>query len=137
MKYKPTVLSKSEENFCETAGVIGCLIAIACFVQYLIIMESGWINFLILLAFCLSATSFVCLSQKRIQTGVLLIVSSALIVAVEMLLFLDRAFSLIILLLLLYSVFLTIWYWSSDLYRGIRGIHLMKKADEEQWQGKV
>ncbi|MEI9958565.1 MAG: hypothetical protein WDM90_20175 [Ferruginibacter sp.] len=73
------ILTKSEESFCENAGLGGLLLSLTCLIQHLFFMEPHWITYSIMGIYILPITGFVLLMKKKANAPSLILVSMILI----------------------------------------------------------
>ena len=131
------ILTKSEENFCENAGLIGVLLSLACLVQHLLFMVPHWITFSIIGIYILPIISFILLMKKKVLAPRLIIISLVLVFLVEMLLILSLAFSLVLILLFVYLVSIVAILYSGDIVSQLKRKDRAQKEEAAKWNGIV
>lgn len=130
-------LTKKEEEFCAVAGIAGILLGVTCLLQHLYFMYSLWITWLIAAVYVLSIVAFILLVRKNKFAPVLLIISASLLFINEILLWLLLTFSPAVLLLLLYSIVITVLVYTEGLPKKFTALYLASKTDEDFWKDKL
>ena len=130
-------LTKKEEEFCVVAGIAGILLSITCLLQHLYFMYSLWITWLIAAVYILSIVAFVLLVRKNKFAPILLIIGASLLFINEILLWLLLTFSPAVLLLLLYSIVITVLVYTEGLPKKFKALSLASKTDEDFWKDKL
>lgn len=126
-------LSKKQENFCETAGILGVLIAITCFIQYAIVMIPHWINYIILLIYLFSLVGFILLARKSARAMMFIIISTILIFLLEIFMVLMLVFSLVLLVLLFYSLVMLILLKAMGIQKQLKIKAAEDELEKEKW----
>src|ERR1043165_8955016 len=99
------LLTSTQLNICTYGGAFGVLIALTCFIQLSIVgVNSSWRVAILLSIYVIVGTSYFLLALQKHFAPLLLIISTALILIAEIIWMLGAAFSLVVILLLLYSI---------------------------------
>lgn len=131
-------LSKQQENFCDNAGLAGVLISLTCLFQHFYFMIPGWVTYSIIIVYLSALAGFILLMRKSPSAFGVLLISGILILALESFMILAKTYSLVLLLLLIYTVIIiALMYTSAELQKNLRRRHIAKKADEAEWEGKL
>lgn len=127
-------LSKLQQNFCETAGVIGIFISVLCFIQHLVLMSNHWVNFIALVVYACGIITFIALTKKWHTTSGLIIASTAGLILFY-LLFWPRAF--LVLVFLGYTIIVSIIYYAGATNSHLYNRYLLRKEERKAWEGKI
>ncbi len=130
-------LTKKDVNFCETAGLYGVIMSLACLFQHLYFMIPGMITITIIGLYMISTISFVMLMKKSTLALLFLAISTGLILLIIIVMALSLAFSLVLILFFIYLVVITAIGFSSDLQKHLRAQKQAEEADAAEWAGKI
>lgn len=130
-------LTEKNESFCSTTGFIGLGLSITCLLQLFFFMNSHWIIYPITAVYIFSIISFSLLIKQNRYAPLILVISSILLFLTELWLFIALAFSLIVILTLLYSIIITVLIYIDNLPEKLKLQALDKKAEENYWNDKV
>jgi len=131
------ILTKSEENFCENAGLAGLLLSLTCLIQQLVFMIPHWITYSMMGIYILPVTSFVLLMKKKATAPSLILVSMILIFLLEVFLILSLTFSLVVLLLFLYLVVMVALMYSGNIVSQLKRKDRVEKEEAAKWNGVI
>ncbi len=126
-------LTKQQEAFCENVGLFGTLLAAACLVQHMVFMIPHWISFSIIPVYLLSIVGYIMLMKKSASALLILCISAILVFLLEVLMLFSLAFSLVLFLLLVYSVVIVILLFMGDTQKQLKKKALADKEDAEKW----
>ena len=130
-------LTSSEEDLCSYTGLFGILISLTCVIQHMIFGKSHLATFLLITLFLLCAFAFTMLALKKRIAPPLLIVSCVLALSAELIHLLYIVFSVIVIILFIYCVTITVVIYMADMPAKLSRLAMEKKAEEDQWMGKL
>lgn len=130
-------LTKQQENFCETAGLFGVMIAVACLIQMAMVMIAHWIPFTIIGAYILCAAGFILLMKKSTAAFHILFISTIIIFLLEAFMIFSLTFSLVLLILLVYLLIIVALLYSGDIPKQLKKKKLAQKEEDAKWSGIV
>jgi predicted membrane protein len=129
------VLTKQQESFCENAGLFGTMLSVACLIQHIVFMIPHWISFSIIPVYVLSIAGYILLMKKSVSALPLLLISAILVFLLEALLLFSLTFSLVLFLLLIYSIVIVVLFFTGNMQKQLRKKALAEKEDAEKWNG--
>lgn len=130
-------LSNKHEDICTYTGLFGCLLGLTCLIQFMVIMGTHWLVFMVLIAYLYSIISFILLSLQKPIAPVLLIISAVFILATETLFTLSGVFSLALLLMFLYNVVVVVLLFVERIPVLLKEKARAIQAEREAWEGKI
>ncbi len=130
-------LTNRQQDICSYAGVFGALLALTCLIQHIMITRSHWIVFMLTAFYIFIIIAFVLFAFQQYYSPLLLIISAALSMTAEFILMKNFVFSLVVLLLFLYCVVIVVVVYTEQLPRLLKQKYLAKKAEENEWRGKL
>lgn len=131
------ILNRKQENFCENAGIAGVLLSITCLIQHLVFMVPGWLTYSILIVYCMAIAGFVMLARKSHQAFWLLLAAAILLFIVTAFMILIKAFSLVVPLLLIYTVIIVAVLSLNGIQPSLKEKWLHQKSEDEKWNGII
>ena len=136
-KKMPAEISRKDAELCGMLGCVGAAIATVVLLQHLYFMVAIWIAYIMALVYMLSIIAFVLLATKKNIAPVLLIISSGLTLATVLYHTLAVAFSMLVTLLMLYSIIVTIVIYIEEMPRKLNAHYLYKKSENDYWENKL
>lgn len=130
-------LTKKQESFCENGGIFGALISLTCLIQHLVFMVSGWIAYSFIPVYLLSIIGFVLLAKKSYKSYRVILISTILIFVVEAFMIMGLVFSLILLILWVYSVLIIVFMKVDNIQNQLHLKEKSDKAEREKWNGII
>lgn len=128
---------ESKNNFCFYAGLFGILISVATLFQMFIYGSDNWMAFSVILSVVFSITAFSFLMTKNRFTLPLLLSNTLLFLVINILFMITFSFSLLIVLLFLYSTIILTIFWAGGTPAYLKQMHAYKKQEELEWQNKL
>lgn len=130
-------LTIRQKNICEYGGLLGVLLSLTCLVQHLIAAIPNAITNPMIPVYLLTAAAFAMLALLKSAAIYLLIPGALLTLVIEWRYITHYAFSLVVLLLFLYLVILMVILLTEQIPQRIRKMEQLRKAEEEEWAGKI
>jgi hypothetical protein len=130
-------LTKSQQETCVYTGIFGVLLGVTCLIQLIAITREHWLTFVLLGSYLFSIASMVLLAMQRAISPILLIVSSVLVFAINVILILLGVFSLIAFIYLIYLVAIITVLFVGQYPSRMRAMALARRAEEKEWAGKI
>ena len=130
-------LTKKQESFCENGGIFGALISLTCLIQHLIFMVHGWITYSFIPVYLLSIIGFVLLARKSSKAYLVILISTVLIFVVEALMIIGLVFTVILLILWVYSVLIIVFIKVDHIQKQLYQKEKSEKAEREKWDGII
>lgn len=130
-------LTNSQLNICAYGGWFGVLLALTCFIQLMIVGSEGWRVNVILVIYLVAGASYLCLALQKHFAPLFLIISLALVFIAEILWILSLAFSLVVLLLVVYNIVMVILVYVEQIPAGLKNRKRALEAEEASWDGKI
>ncbi len=130
-------LSKEQESFCDNAGLFGALLSITCLVQHLVFMLPHWITYTITGVYILSIVSFILLAKKNATAPLLLVISAFLILLLEVFMTLALAFSLVLVMLLVYLVVIDAVLYIGGSAKQLKKRSTALKEEAAEWDRRL
>ncbi|HKZ65363.1 MAG TPA: hypothetical protein VJ111_03355, partial [Chitinophagaceae bacterium] len=81
-----TKLTNKQQDFFTYTGTFGALLATTCLVQHMAITRDHWITYVMTLIYIFSILGFVLLALKKVFAPLLLVISTILVLAAELIL---------------------------------------------------
>jgi hypothetical protein len=131
------IFSSRDQDLCNYTGLFGVMISSVCLIQHFFITNPAWITGIIAAIYLFSIVSFVLLAIQRSVAPVLLIVVSILVLMAELIVLGHGLFSVILLLLCIYSLVVTIYIYVDGVPSRLAHRAAAKRIEEQQWQGKI
>ena len=128
--------NKQQELFAYT-GTFGALLATTCLIQHLAIARDHWIAHSLTLIYIYAILSFILLALKKTFAPVLLITCTVLVLLAEVILITSFVFSLVVLLLFLYSTVIVVLLYIEQLPRKLKEQALAEKMEAEMWKDRI
>jgi len=130
-------LTSRQQDLCSYAGTFGALLGITCLVQHMMITRAHWITFAMTGVYIFIIISYILLAFQQTISPVLLIASAILSMATEWVLIKNYVFSLVVLLLFIYSVVIVVVIYIEQIPALLKQKALARRAEEEEWRGKI
>lgn len=130
-------LTKKQEAFCENTGIFGVLISATCLIQHIVFMIPGWLTYSIILVYLLSITGFIFLAKRSVSAYLIIFIGTILIFLVEALMILELTFSLVLLILLIYSVVIIVFMNIDGVQKQLKQKEMNEKAEKEKWNSII
>lgn len=131
------MLSNKNKEFCDYAGLGGLVISFACMLQMFIFMKSHWINYIMLGVYFFSTVAYSFFIARKTFSPLLVLTSTILALLSDALLLAALTFSLIMLVLVLYSTVVTVFIYILGLPAKFRSIAETKKTEDNYWRDKL
>lgn len=131
------ILTEKDRDFCEMAGLFGCLITLTCLVQQFIFMEPHWISYSIGLTYLVSLTGFFLLTRKSSWAFPLLLAGSIMTFMMETLTIILMTFSLVLLILLVYLTVSTTLLTMDGIHKRIIKQRKQNLKEAQEWEQAV
>jgi hypothetical protein len=128
---------ESKNNFCFYAGLFGVLISVVTLFQMFIYGSGNWMAFFVILSIVFSITSFSFLVAKNRFTLPLLLSNTILFFVINILFLITLSFSLLIVLLFLYSAIILTIFWAGGTPAYLKQLYKYKKQEELEWQNRL
>jgi len=132
-----TKLTNKQQDFFTYTGTFGALLATTCLVQHMAITRDHWITYVITLIYIFSILGFVLLALKKVFAPLLLVISTILVLAAELILITNLVFSLVVLLLFLYTTVIVVSMYIEQLPQKLKKQALAEKMEKEAWKDKL
>ena len=124
-------------EICGYTGVFGMLISITCMVQHMIYGLSHWLIYAIALFYCFAIISYLLLSLQKQYAPLLIIIVAALSLVDVLMLFIFHVISLIVVVLLLYSVIAASLLYMEGIAGRLRMRAIEKRREEDEWRERL
>lgn len=124
-------------EICGYTGVFGMLISITCMVQHMIYGLSHWLIYLIALFYCFAIISYLLLALQKQYAPLLIIIVAALSLADVLMLFIFHVISLIVVVLLLYSVIAASLLYMEGIAGRLRMRAIEKRREDDEWRERI
>lgn len=129
-------LQKWQESFCANAGLFGVLLSVTCLLQQLFFFSSHWIVFTAMACiYGLCVVSFVLLIKKAPSAPLLLLVSGILIFLLEVFMMYSLAYSLALVLLMLYLCAVCTVLFVDGIPSLLKKRYALIKEEADKWEG--
>ena len=128
------ILREKDKDFCEMAGLFGCLIAITCILQQFFFMESHWISYCIAAVYVLCLVGFFLLTRKSALAFPLLLTGAISTYILEVGINVLLTFSLVLVILLLYTTAIVSILWIDQIQNRLTAYNRQLKAEENEWE---
>jgi len=132
-----TRITEKQQEFFTYTGTFGALLGATCLVQHMAISRDHWIAYAMMLIYIFSILGFALLALKKVSAPVLLIVSTVLVLVAEVILIKSFVFSLVVLLLFLYSSVIVVLLYVEQLPKKLKQQALAEKMENEIWKDKI
>ncbi len=129
--------NQKDENICEYAGSFGVLLSLTCLVQHFVVTRSLWITQLMTIGYIFAIIAFLLLALKKPVAPVLLIISAVFSFITEIIWVKGFAFSLVVLLLVLYNVIIVVVLYVEQVPQKLKQKRQAEQEEEELWAGKI
>ena len=130
-------ISKENENTCVIMGIFGVLVSLTCLIQHLTIIAENWLSFLILAVYLLPVIGYILLMKKSRFTDVFLWITVSLLAVTIVLYLFSNVFSLILILLFVYTVISLVLIYILGIKREMNLKYNSSIADQMEWAGKI
>lgn len=130
-------LTNKQQEFFSYTGTFGALLATTCLIQHLAIARDYWIAHSMTLIYVFSILGFVLLALKKVFAPLLLIISTILVLLAELILITNFVFSLVVLLLFVYSTVIVVSLYIEQLPRKLKEQALAKRREAEMWKDRI
>ncbi len=127
-------LSKKDEAFLSNMGIGGVLLTSTCLVQFILVMLGHWISFTIVAIYLFTLAGYILMIKKSVNAPLLIFISAILIFLAEAYMILSLTFSLVLVLLLIYSAVTVALIYTSDIIKKLRLRDLEEKQERENWK---
>jgi hypothetical protein len=129
--------NQKDENLCEYTGLFGILLSLTCLIQHFVVTRSLWITQLMTVGYIFAIIVFLLLALKKPAAPVLLIISAVFSFITQIIWVKGFAFSLVVLLLVLYTAVAVVVLYVEQLPQKLKQKRLAEKEEEELWVGKI
>ena len=130
-------MNKRDQSICSNFGTFGILIAATCLVQQMIFGTDHWLVFVMMGIYLFSIVSFILLTLQKVIAPPVMIAATALVFIAEVLLTLAFSFSLVVVLLLTYSLIAVIAVYIENIPVKLKQKALAQQAEEMAWRDKI
>src|ERR1043165_5712684 len=120
------ILTSSEKNLCEYGGGLGVALTATCLIQHIIVTIPTPLTKPMVPAYVFAILAFLLLALQKPISVILLIISGALSLILELIWLLHFSFSLVVTLLFSYHLIIIITMFVEDIPKKLR----MKRAAE-------
>ena len=132
-----TKLTNKQQEFFAYTGTFGALLATTCLVQHMAIARDHWVAHTMMFIYIFSILGFILLALKKVFAPVLLIISTFLVLLAEALLITNFVFSLVVLLLFLYSTVIVVLLYIEQLPRKLKEQAMAQKMEAQIWKDRI
>jgi hypothetical protein len=132
-----TKLTNKQQDLFTYSGTFGALLAATCLVQHLAIARDHWVAHTMTFIYMFSILDFILLALKKAFAPALLIISTFFVLLAEALLITNFVFSLVVLLLFLYSTVIVVLLYIEQLPRKLKEQALAEKMEAEIWKDRI
>jgi hypothetical protein len=130
-------LTTKQQEFFAYTGTFGALLAITCLIQHLVIARDHWIAHTLTFIYIFSILDFILLALKKAFAPVLLITSTVLVLLAEAILITSFVFSLVVLILFVYSTVIVVLLYIEQLPRKLKEQALAERMEAEMWKDRI
>lgn len=130
-------LTNRQKDFCAYGGTFGVLLSITCFIQLMVYGLSNWQVTTLFFIYAFAALAFFFLAIQRSVSTILLVISGVLVLFAEVLWMRSAAFSLVVLLLFLYTVVAIVFVFTEQIAQRLTQKKKALEAEEALWRGKI
>jgi len=130
-------LTKYEEDICIWGGVIGVGLSVTSLIQHIAVARFFWLTYMMLGFYFIIIIAFILVAIRHVAGSVMIIVSAALSMVNEIILKNHKVFSMIVLLLALYSVVLAVYLFNEKIPARLKEKRRLELEEEERWRGKI
>jgi hypothetical protein len=130
-------LTNRQKDICTYGGVLGILISITCLIQLMIYGTENWKVAVLLSIYLVPVVAFSLLALQKSIASVLLIISAVLVFAAEIIWIKSQAFSLVVLLLLIYNIIAVVFVYAEQVAQKLKQKRLAEKEEASLWEGKI
>lgn len=130
-------LTKQQQQFCDNAGIAGLLLAITCLIQHLIFMVPNWITYTIIFVYAGAVAAYILLMKKNAYAFTCLIVCSIVLFVLETYMLVAFVFSLVVLLLLLYTAVIAAVMYGFGLPERLKEYTALQNEEKKKWEGVI
>jgi hypothetical protein len=130
-------LNNRDLSICTYGGFGGVLISATCIIQLMVYGTSFWMIYLFYGVLLFAATSFVLLALQKSSSPILLFATTLLSFGIEVVITWNYVFSLVIVLLFMYSVIISTLLYVEEIPKKLKQRRMALIADEAQWVGKL
>lgn len=131
------VLTNSQKNLCEYSAVFGALLSLTCLVQHLIVAIPNYVTYPMIPAYVFAIIAFILLGIQKHISIVLLIISGLFSFIINYLWVTHFAFSVVVLLFLLYHVIIIVVLFIEQIPQKLKMKRAAEKAERDNWSGKI
>ncbi len=131
-------LTNRQENICTYGGTFGVLLALTCLIQHIAVTNpQHWLGKLMIPAYLFAIFSFFMLAFQKVVALPLLIVSAVLAMGIEFIWIKDIAFSLVVLILLMYHIIMIAVLYTEQIPERLKQKRKALLEEEMKWAGKI
>jgi len=130
-------LTNRQKDICTYGGIMGILISFTCLIQLMIFETENWKVAVLLSIYLVPIVAFSLLSFQKSIASVLLIISAVLVFAAEIIWIRSHAFSLVVLLLLIYNIIAVVFVYAEQVPKKLKQKRLAEKEEASLWEGKI
>jgi|GEM_PF-1851363 len=130
-------LTKGQQEFCTWAGIFGALIGAAAQIQHLVFALPSVTTRLMNAPYLYIIGAFVVLAMQKVQSPAMLIVAAVLAFVNCFIVLISGAFSPLIIILMLYTVVITVFVYVEKIQLALRKKLEVEKAEEDRWKGVI
>ena len=131
------MLTERNKSFLNYSGTFGILISLTCLIQHFIYTRPHYITYLLAFVYLYSVITFCMLIAHRAVAYILLIINCVLSLAATLFIFKAGVFTLIVMILFLYSTIMAVVLTVNEIPRLLKQHALFVKSEEEQWRGRI
>jgi hypothetical protein len=132
-----SLFSTRDQDLCNYAGFFGILMSAISLIQHFTITQPGWLSGILACIYIFSIVSFALFAAQKPVSTILLIIVSALIIVSELVVLAHGLFSIILLLLCVYSMVITIYVFVDGIPGRLAQRAAAKRIEDQQWNGKI
>lgn len=130
-------LTNRQKDICTYGGVLGILLSLTCLIQMMIYGAENWKVAVLLSIYVVPIVAFSLLALQKSIASIILIISSVLVLAAEVIWIRSQAFSLVVLLLLIYNILAIVFMYTEQIAEKLKQKRLAEKEEASLWEGKI
>ncbi|TMI69371.1 MAG: hypothetical protein E6H09_19795 [Bacteroidetes bacterium] len=131
------ILTKSEKNLIEYGGALGVALAATCLIQHFIFAIPSPVTKPMVPAYFFMILAFLFFAFQKHFSIILLIISGAFSLIIELVWLLHISFSLVVTMLFSYHLIVIITLFIEDIPKKLRMKRDAERAEKEMWAGKI
>lgn len=130
-------LTNQQKDFFAYTGAFGALLSATCFIQHMVIARDHWIAYTLTFIYAFIFLTFFLLALKKAYAPVLLIVSTVFALLAELILVTHLVFSVVVVLLFLYSFVIVVIMYVQALPRKLKEQAIAERMEERVWKERL